>query len=1259
MNTRFNIAAAALMLPLAAFPQHIRKGYVDPGTSNVDFPKALQSWSKGKAWSADDNFYISRVRPHIRFRNAATQVNPLLTEETDKNLLFWVPINTSAFNALPDGRFDSEVFPSWEYITHWGNWTAQMVRMPGGFADVAHRNGVPVSVVASVPLGRLSTQWSDALTTLGTTDPALLADYLEYYGVDGIGYNSEFRSSPDLVGNLSKLHGDVRKLLRESGRMPLCEFVWYDGTDENGTINYDMSLDTHNDDIFGSAGNERASLFFNYNWNFDDLLGIAMNTLERIGRSPKDIYCGINMQGGEPANENPEIWTLLQRYPFSIGLWGAHESNMLFESRAEKGTLPETSQRSYLTRVEKWFTGGSRNPINTPAVSDIITYGVDNTTFMGMSKLMSARSALKWDLSEEPFITHFNLGNGRFFNYKGERCHNSEWYNIGIQDYMPTWKWWFATKFLGRDAADAPTQGLDAAFVWDDAWRGGSCLRINGSSANEYLHLFKTEYALKDGDVITLRYKALGGSGDISLALSAKGDESTPIAEEKLKSTISAANAGEWIERKFTIGKDFAWPAGKELAMVALHFSNASGLDLRLGEFSIIRGEATSEKPATPQIERAEILSARHDGVDAKVIFNMPNDKGNDICYNIDVKTSQFKLYACQEGEAPVLMGMTTSWAGLLYSIPVDVKGSRKMKIGVSALSLDMTSESEIAWSDWMDTSDKYEYDDRIAIEPRVLNPGDPFTISYVDPLHLPGNWELKDGMHNQYAFEKDVTGISLTEGLEKPGNYDLTLQGYENSDKGIDWKERTFNSYVQVIPAEAGKAPRIKSFTANGEDTDIIRIAEGTDRVTINYEAETGEASLSRGVRIGEGGFGTRCSDAGIDGTESFSVSFWFKADNFDNKSVHLLNIRDKFDEWPRNQWGWFWHTLDADGKTAEFAIRMKNGDDVYYNFDKTRFYPGEWYHLTYSFNIVDQNSVRVDFFVNGGKQRVTSWRRGNSMKTIAPTPQGDFYPWREDNVLAVGGFLHNHGSAVGNIDNFMIWNKALTVDDKAAAIGDVKPGEEPEWLSAYYDFESEPAADGKFISPLEGAIPAGIHTYAAEGKEGQGALCWTKPEFCAGSPFISGNTYTLKPKVEFATTGAARLINKDGDAATGIATFSIPSSGFSTISVSVSNEYGTDTRKVRIYGPELSESAPELEMPGISVGPNPFTDYIRVMAPAAGRYRISLYTIDGRCILSNDFTCAESETMIVWPETEAGLYLLTIEKDGQKLESAKLLRE
>ncbi len=143
---------------------------------------------------------------------------------------------------------------------------------------------------------------------------------------------------------------------------------------------------------------------------------------------------------------------------------------------------------------------------------------------------------------------------------------------------MPTWMWWFSSSFLGREKTDAPSGSLDARFTWDDAWLGGSCLRIHGSSGSKtYLHLFKTEFGLRNGDVITVRYKINGGKGDATLTLSMKGDEASAIESESLRITTGNEIPGSWNECRFTVGSEIA-ADGKELALIAMRFDSATDL---------------------------------------------------------------------------------------------------------------------------------------------------------------------------------------------------------------------------------------------------------------------------------------------------------------------------------------------------------------------------------------------------------------------------------------------------------------------------------------------------------------------------------------------------------------------------------------------------------------------------------------------------------------------------------------------------------
>lgn len=807
MKKTLLLTAGIMLAGSGLHAQQLRDGYVVPGanTSSEQFHTLLNNWTPGGKVSDDDNFYISRVKPHQRFRNAATQVRTNLTTENDKNLVAWLPFGDPAYNALPNGVFDSEVFSMWSYVTHWGNWSAALGRIPAAFLDVAHKNGVGASGVAGIPYGYLSDSYYDMLNGLAESDVDNDAHFLRYYGIDGLGYNSEFYDYSGVVEKIQAFHGNLVKKMREDD--PLFTNFWYDGTNDQGQITFDWGLGSHNQENFGDSANIRTSLFMNYNWNVTARMKNSVANAVELGRDPLDLYCGINMQGGEPSGKS---WSMLPNYRLSIGLWGAHTNNMFWEGRGEKGSEPGVKQATYLQRIERYFTGGTRNPANCPEIVDGHNNSADNNTWHGMSTFMTARSALSWNLSEEPFITYFNLGNGNYFNLEGKRQNPNPWYNIGMQDYLPTWRWWFADKLLGNTAADVPATGLDANFTWDDAWFGGSSVRISGTTADEYLHLFKTQYTLQNGDKVTFRYKLAAGSADISLLLSAVGEETNPVALKVLDKT-TAADDEEWIEKTFTVGTELS---GKELALIALHVTDASNLNLLLGELSITRG--TAAKPQAPEVTSATMLYNSKSGMDGKVIFNMANDKAaGEPCYNIDVNASYFKLYAQQEGGEPVFMGATTSWAGLMFSIPVTETNAR-VRLGVAAVSLDHKSQSEIAWSEYMDPA-TYVYSDDIQINKTTIKPKESFTMGYADPQHEEGTWTLTNNK-NETVFSATGRTVTVDEGLADVGSYNLTLTGVRHADDGSVVNDTTvYGNYVQITSTAIGALPEIYTLTANG----------------------------------------------------------------------------------------------------------------------------------------------------------------------------------------------------------------------------------------------------------------------------------------------------------------------------------------------------------------------------------------------------------------------------------------------------------
>lgn len=1026
---------------MAAHGQQLREGYVD--------------------WNAeeDENFFVSRVRPHMNFRDKETQVRPELDETNDKQLCMWMPIGTPPFNALPDGVFDRDVFSMWHYVTHLGDWTAPLPHVPGALTDVAHRNGVGVSATLSMPYGSLSAAWRERLDSLTGegADIAVrahqMAETLRHYGVDGIGYNSEFSTTADRVTRLADWHEVLLRDLRQDN--PLAEIVWYDGTSDNGSIMFDQGLSTHNDYVFGDSLHERTNLFLNYNWNTDRLLQRSVTQAEKMGRSPLDLYCGFNLQGREP-HEEPR-WTLLKDYPLSIGLWGAHSENMFYESRSEQGYSPNSRQETYQKRQEMWFTGGTRSVIGPHTVNNSLRYDTDNTDFHGMSAMMSARSALCWNLTEEPFVTCFNLGNGRYFNWNGTPISEREWYSLGLQDHLPTWRWWIAEELLGRDMEHEAPRSLQARLSWDDAWMGGSMLQLTGKTEGEglFVHLYQTRFELKTGDRIALTYKLATGEATPTLVLLDANHQMTELP-------LKTERRGEWVTLEWQVGEGpLADWNDETLSLLALHIRDAQTLDLRLGRLAVCRREMTGAE--IPVIDRTSLLMRHRAGLDGKVIFHTSGR------YNLDAKTSFFKVYAEAEGGEVTMVGATTSWAAIAFAMP----DGERVRLGVSAVGLDMLSESDIAWGEWMETE-------------------------------------------------------GLTEAEEEEPEEEPTEP--------------------EVYPVTAGSVPRILALRTLETGPWAVN-----DTLVTVADVERGEGALSQAIALEEKGLGVLASDVkSLDAqffNKSFSIGCWVKVNKY-HAQTQLLSITDRTDYWPQNNWGWFWHSVGADGKGGSMTWRRKTSyaENISYSLPDFCLTPGRWHYLLYVFDMDATNDIEVRLYLDGELQSGQNDKGKHYTKT-------SLYSFRTKNVLAVGGMMHGSDGIDGCVDELSLWDHAVSPDDLSAPF-------------AHWDFEQPAAPEGDMSS--DGAhegLKLYLHHYKPGEREGEGE--WT-PEtdvrMTMGAPLAPGEAWKITTNERWSLEPATRMAEAVPCALTptdGQATFAFrpQETGSYEVSLTLSNVWGSDS--------------------------------------------------------------------------------------------------
>lgn len=1251
MKRNLLLFSGIVALSFSANAQQLKEEYmVWPNSAGL--PGYVSAWSPGTPLFEDENFYISRVKPKERFRNSATQINESLTEANDKKLVFWVPVGTATggnVNARPNGVFDSEVFSTWSYITHYGNWTSPHGWVPGGFADVAHKNGVGVSGVASVPWGSITSGWAEALNGQAALDNEKLAKFLHYHGVDGLGYNSEFSgASSATLAALRTQHEEIHKYLVGHGNH-LAENFWYDGTNDNGNISFDTGIGNHNKETFGDGEHIRTSLFFNYNWWNSRVLN-SLSNIETVapGRSPLDIYAGFNMQGGDPST-----WTTLAQYPMSIGLWGAHDYNMLWAGRSKKGSSDVAKQTTYQEILDMFFTNGNRNPVKAIDIYNARNHFPDEKWF-GMSAFMSARSSLSWDLSEEPFITFFNLGNGRFFNWKGKRQNDNEWYNIGVQDYLPTWRYWFASKFMSKKASDVLANGLAARFTWDDAYVGGSCLRIFGSSSDEYLHLFKTDFGLKTNDVITVRYKLVNGQTNVNLVLSAKGNETEILRENNLKiiSTSEEADDEVWVEKTFKVSGILGTLNNKEVAMIGLHFTNAENLELYLGEFSITRG--TTVTPSAPEITVAKVLGNHYKGVDAKVIFNMANDKevGTPV-YNIDVNTSMFKLYAQQENSEPVFMGITTSWAGMYYSIPTDINGTQRIRLGVAAVSVDTNTDSDIKWSEYMDMG-KYTTINDIQINKTTIKPNESFEISYVDPRHSTADWKLYNSAGVVVADASETVKFSVPNGINELGGYDLEIIEPDTT--------RRFNYYVQITGWNVGALPEIQSLTVDGEQAQEgalpVKIEMG-DKLTLGYTGREADGAASRGVEIDEGWVGGKLTPLEIAPYQSFSVSAWVRFTSLPG-STAFFSIEDRTGSWPMNNWGWFWSNINSEGKLDTYTFRSSTvggSAELKYSFPETIITPNAWNHVVLVFEYSEDAKFRSKFYLNGTLQKST-WEFGSREKGATEDWCSVHYGIASTDWMGFGGGRGSNPTFNnGIVDELQVWNGVMSMEDIQASNEGLDANNLPANVMAYWDFDTDTDESNYFVAKgTKPAAKACVFKIVAGEKEGSGTQTPQNPLYISGTPFIPGSAYKIKTLPTWSTKRAV-ISEATGNDTSGSAKLAYAKKGDYTVTLTLENTLGLDSKVYPVFsvidptGIEERNAAGELYTYTVE-------DVLFMEFAEDGNYQVAVYSVSGMLVGQKAGTISAGENMRVTLGTK-GVYLIKVMKDGKEARTIKVLNK
>ncbi len=597
----------------------------------------------------DAPFYRSRIARAKRITPfAATQAHPALHPDVAGGTLLAAYLtldnsdrdaNRTRYEVATQSRVHVERF--WQYQDIVVGWNTTGLIPNPSLTDAAHRNGARCLGTMFQPDKRMFDG-----TDLSRAEVAVkLVALANYFGFDGYFVNfesyepEEARAVQDLIGLMQT----------EATRVGLSDFhiQYYDGYTDARAV---WPGSPHVDGTPRETSAPRAnSMMIDQGWSHYGLTrgccsGHPLEALPLpadLGASYDSmaVYYGLQLYPGPgylglvaptviaPNGQGKAPLGSLQIYSHEDGLRKMRRARL--DQLKASTTLSPTDtidladltdprrQRKAWYRLHRQFwSGQSGNPAlnNTPSAAQAAIYGPANVRKIytdyeapgrptdqlrlpityGVANFIAERSVI----GSLPFVTHFNTGEGDRFFRDGSQVAVTPWFNLGIQDILPTWTWW--TKPLGKslNADQAPTGLLDVDYDFDDAYDGGASLRISGTlgpvNATE-VRLYKTQIRAEADVRLGLIYKD-GANGRMKVGLVF---EDAPEVTEwvEIKPAQSHALKAGWHEAKISL----APYSGRNLATISLGFESlgaAKPYTIRIGELSLSRGTDTTVRPA-------------------------------------------------------------------------------------------------------------------------------------------------------------------------------------------------------------------------------------------------------------------------------------------------------------------------------------------------------------------------------------------------------------------------------------------------------------------------------------------------------------------------------------------------------------------------------------------------------------------------------------------------------------------------------------
>lgn len=636
---------------------------------------------------------IAFIRSHVRNKGIIDRAGRLIKDTYEKrNLWMNIPMDVGKDGSVgqPNSRFASDVYSMWNYTNIFGSWNHGFFSAPSAWTDAAHKNGSDIysgikffDTTGGRPDGAGS--WIQYCTDKDESGNFKYVDAiincLMYFGFDGINYNWE-----DSGYNKNDIVNFHRALWAKAK--------------ENGFDNYHSGIYTSQSSIasplqakwlLGDKEGRTHDLMLNYSsGDFSYQLSSSAKVAIEATGSTDGIYSGawiVTMNLG---------WNRLNADEYAkqmnICLWGEHAQSRIWSYNSGADVYEQQANYQYL--MERMMSGGNRNPLDRPAISNTgNNWEASGTqkplqTYAGLATWIPERSSIFGNL---PFATNFNLGNGDRYAYKGKKTAGS-WYNMSTQDVVPTYRW-----LVVKPGTQEVSTDVDAAFTHADQYIGGTSLLLTGkaTAAGTDVVLYKTDLNVSAGNPYAKIAVKNGKEGTNASSLYVIVEKADGTWAETPVGNLTGAN---WQEVKVALN-------GVSKSDVIKHIGlRVKGSDdaykMYVGKLEI--NDDVKAAPAEIKDLNVEVKDEYKTMFTAKVFWNVDAQAQKraawDLVYNDEANIDHFEiLYKNGENGKVSEVGRTSSWGTVVTDIVLEGEADEPY-IGVRSVSTDLKSYSPVKW---------------------------------------------------------------------------------------------------------------------------------------------------------------------------------------------------------------------------------------------------------------------------------------------------------------------------------------------------------------------------------------------------------------------------------------------------------------------------------------------------------------------------------------------------------------------------------